>query len=107
MLPSCSGSEKSWVIEKIKEESTVLKFEVVLNCGCCTDILEFPSIEAIDSAFKATGLTVNAAITDAKGKTVKGVDTFYGYRLADSKEEGHLERLFNNLNGFDGGRYRK
>ena len=49
------------------------------NCGCCTGVAHFSSLEHAAEVFKSLLLSVGASFTDDEGILHDDVDTFYGF----------------------------
>lgn len=72
---------------------------VTLDCGCCNTEMQFKDETSASEAFAEVGLGNNMSITDDAGQTHTGLDTFYGFSLAeqgqDNKGIGYLADLVN------------
>ena len=77
--------EKARRLQRAKDKLAPYKVEANQTCGCCSTTLAFKSKASARAAFQKAGLTSFGTITDDLGQVHEGVDTFYGFRLADEK----------------------
>jgi hypothetical protein len=74
-------------------------FKVQLDCGCCFETIEFSTKEDAQNELYRVGLGNNKTIIDSTGKTITGVDTFYGVLDIEENTDYPLARLVTSLFG--------
>jgi len=57
------------------------------DCGCCTESLQFESVENANEALRRAGLGNGMVIVDDDGTEHTGLDTFYGFALRENESE--------------------
>jgi len=78
------------------------RYIVMLNCGCCDEVVEFETAQRAQDAILMMGLTSSGTLTDDNGRVVTQVDSFYGIHEEDEfnkmkNDKGQLGILIDQL----------
>lgn len=86
---------KKWKVNKPKNGSNLIEYEVVLSCGCCYQSLWFENDAIATMTMKQHIITGNEK--DQLGNKIREkIDGFYGiWRKEQRKERHSLSALFN------------